>query len=56
MVVLGQKNRAVSATAMNAESSRSHSILTIVVERTDRAEAASGDGEVDERDMSRFRA
>ena len=44
VVALGQKNRAVSATAMNAESSRSHSILTIIVERTDRLPEGQDDG------------
>ena len=34
----GQENRAIGATAMNANSSRSHSIFTITIEACDKAQ------------------
>lgn len=34
LLIRGKENRAVSATAMNAQSSRSHSVFTVVVEQT----------------------
>jgi hypothetical protein len=44
---VGKKNRMVGATAMNADSSRSHSIFTITVEAVRRAEGqAEGQGTI----------
>ena len=41
-MVIGNKNRTVGATLMNAESSRSHSIFTITIERTDTDSVSKG--------------
>ena len=38
MMAIGLNNRTVGATAMNAESSRSHSIFTIIIEANERDE------------------
>ena len=40
----GWKNRATGATAMNAESSRSHALMSVIVEQTARKEGADGGG------------
>jgi kinesin family protein 3/17 len=40
---VGKKNRMVGATAMNQDSSRSHSIFTITIETTDRIAGAGAD-------------
>ncbi len=41
---VGKKNRSVGATLMNQDSSRSHSIFTIIVETVGKGEAAAGGG------------
>ena len=44
VMALGGKNRSVGATLMNADSSRSHSIFTISLERCDTVEGQEGSG------------
>lgn len=44
VLAVGDKNRTVGATLMNQDSSRSHSIFSITVERSDHGGAAGDDG------------
>ncbi len=45
MLQVGRKNRQTAATAMNKDSSRSHSVLTITVESSEAdGSLAAGDG------------
>ena len=41
VLAVGKKNRSVGATAMNADSSRSHSIFTITIETSEVEEGAA---------------